>query len=283
MSWENREESHEVAAEVLYEKAGRIATVTINRPERRNALNQPAMRRLALAWTDIREDPDVWVAILTGAGERDFCVGADLKEFIPQVTEQIDELAGFDTSILGPDFDARAPLVAVLREGDLFKPVIAAVNGICAAGGMEMLQGTDLRIASESATFAVAEVKRGLFPGGGSTVRLPRQIPYARAMEILLTGDPISAHEALDLGLLNQVVAPGELMDAAHAMAERILENGPLAVRAVKESVVRGSGLPLIQAMDLELELAAQVFATDDAKEGPRAFLEKRKPNWKGR
>jgi len=252
-----------VAAEVLYEKAGRIATVTINRPERRNALNQPAMRRLALAWTDIREDPDVWVAILTGAGERDFCVGADLKEFIPQVTEQIDELASF--------------------EGDLFKPIIAAVNGICAAGGMEMLQGTDIRIASETATFAVAEVKRGLFPGGGSTVRLPKQIPYARAMEILLTGDPISAHEALDLGLLNQVVPPGELMDAAHAMAERILENGPLAVRAVKESVVKGSGLPLTQAMEFELKLAAQVFATDDAKEGPRAFLEKRKPNWKGR
>jgi enoyl-CoA hydratase len=148
---------------------------------------------------------------------------------------------------------------------------------------MEMLQGTDLRIASETASFAVAEVKRGLFPGGGSTARLPHQIPYARAMEILLTGDPISAHEALDLGLLNQVVAPGELMDAAHAMAERILENGPLAVRAVKESVVRGSGLPLTQAMELELKLAAQVFATDDAKEGPRAFLEKRKPNWKGR
>jgi enoyl-CoA hydratase len=272
-----------VAAEVLYEKAGRIATVTINRPERRNALNQPAMRRLALAWTDIREDPDVWIAILTGAGERDFCVGADLKEFIPQVTEQIDELATFDKSILGPDFDARAPLVAVLREGDLFKPIIAAVNGICAAGGMEMLQGTDIRIASETATFAVAEVKRGLFPGGGSTVRLPRQIPYARAMEILLTGDPISAQEALDLGLLNQVVAPGELMDAAHAMAERILENGPLAVRAVKESVVKGLGLPIAEAMDFELELAAQVFSTDDAKEGPRAFLEKRKPSWKGR
>ena len=123
-----------MAAEVLYEKQGRIATVTINRPERRNALNQPAMRRLALAWADIREDPDVWVAILTGAGERDFCVGADLKEFIPAVTDQIEELASFDKSILGPDFDARAPLVAVLREGDLFKPIIAAVNGICAAG-----------------------------------------------------------------------------------------------------------------------------------------------------
>jgi enoyl-CoA hydratase len=272
-----------VAAEVLYEKTGRIVTVTINRPERRNALNQPAMRRLAVAWTDFREDPDLWIAILTGAGERDFCVGADLKEFIPKVTDRIEELANFDASILGPDFDARAPLVAVLREGDLFKPIIAAVNGTCAAGGMEMLQGTDIRIASETATFAVAEVKRGLFPGGGSTVRLPRQIPYARAMEILLTGDPISAQQALDLGLVNQVVAPGRLMEAAHAMAERILENGPLAVRAVKESVVKGLGMPVSEAMDFELRLAAQVFSTDDAKEGPRAFLEKRKPKWKGR
>ncbi|MFQ5415706.1 MAG: enoyl-CoA hydratase/isomerase family protein [Myxococcota bacterium] len=272
-----------MAAEILYEKKGRIATVTINRPERRNSLNMPAMRRLALAWTDIRDDPDVWVAILTGAGERDFCVGADLKEFIPQVTNQIEELASFETSILGPDFDARAPLVAVLREGDLFKPVIAAVNGVCAAGGMEMLQGTDIRIAAENATFAVAEVKRGLFPGGGSTVRLPNQIPYAWAMEILLTGDPISARTALDLGLLNRVVAPSELMNEAHAMAERILENGPLAVRAVKESVIRGSGLPLAKAMEFELEQAARVFSSDDAVEGPRAFLEKRKPNWQGR
>jgi enoyl-CoA hydratase len=269
--------------EVLYEKKGRVAYVTLNRPQRRNALNLPAMRLLALAWTDFREDPETWVAIVTGGGDRDFCVGADLKEFIPAVTEQIDELSTFDKSLLGEDFDARAPLVAVLREGDLFKPVIAAVNGICSAGGMELLQGTDIRIASENATFSVAEVKRGLFPGGGSTVRLPRQIPYARAMEILLTGDPISAQEAYDLGLVNQVVPRSQLMDAAQRMAERILENGPLAVQAIKESVQKGMGMTVPDAMEFELQQAARVFATEDAKEGPLAFLQKRKPNWKGR
>ena len=272
-----------MADEVLYEKKGRIAYVTINRPERRNALNLPAMRLLAMAWTDFREDPETWIAIVIGAGDRDFCVGADLKEFIPKVTEQIDELASFDTSLLGEGFDARAPLLAVLREGDLFKPVIAAVNGICAAGGMEMLQGTDIRIAAENASFSLAEVKRGLFPGGGSTVRLPRQIPYARAMEILLTGDPISAQEALELGLVNQVVPREQLMDAAQAMARRILENGPVAVRAVKESVQKGMAMSVSEAMDFELQQAATVFASEDAKEGPLAFLQKRKPQWKGK
>ena len=265
-------------SEVLYEKKDRIAYVTINRPERRNALDLPAMRLLARAWTDFRDDPETWVAIVTGAGDRDFCVGADLKEFIPRVTERIDELASFDASLLGEEFDARAPLVAVLREGDLFKPVIAAVNGICAAGGMELLQGTDIRIAAEGATFSVAEVKRGLFPGGGSTVRLPRQIPYARAMEILLTGDAISAREAHELGLVNEVVPREQLMDAAQAMAVRILGNGPVAVRAVKESVQRGMTLSVPEAMDFELRQAAKVFASDDAKEGPLAFLQKRKP-----
>jgi len=272
-----------MANEVLYEKKGRIAYVTINRPERRNALNLPAMRILAAAWTDFREDPEVWVAILTGAGDDSFCVGADLKEFVPAVTEQIDELATFDKSLLGEEFDARAPLVAVLREGDLYKPVIAAVNGICAAGGMEMLQGADIRIASENAAFSVAEVKRGLFPGGGSTVRLPRQIPYARAMEILLTGDPVPAQEMYELGFLNKVVPPEKLMDAAREMAERILENGPVAVRAVKESVVKGLNTSIPEALEFELQQAARVFATEDAKEGPKAFIEKRKPEWKGR
>jgi len=272
-----------MANEVLYEKKGRIAYVTINRPERRNSLNLPCMRGLAKAWVDFREDPECWVAILTGAGERDFCVGADLKEFVPAVTENIEELATMETSLLGEDFDARAPLLAVLREGDLYKPVIAAVNGICSAGGMEMLQGTDIRVAAEHAIFSVAEVKRGLFPGGGSTVRLPRQIPFARAMEILLTGDPISAQEALKLGLINQVVSKEKLMEAAEKMAERILANGPVAVRAIKESVIRGLSLPIPQALDLELEFAAQVFSTDDATEGPLAFMEKRKPQWKNR
>ena len=272
-----------MADEVLYEKKGRIAYVTINRPERRNSLNLPAMRYLAAAWTDFKEDPDVWIAIVTGAGDKDFCVGADLKEFVPAVTDNIDELATFETSLLGDDFDARAPLVAVLREGELYKPVIAAVNGICAAGGMEMLQGTDIRIASEKATFSVAEVKRGLFPGGGSTVRLPRQIAFARAMEMLLTGDPVSAQEAYNLGIVNQVVPHNELMDAAQKMADRILENGPVAVRAIKESVIKGLSMSIPDALDFELDQAVRVFDTEDAKEGPKAFLEKRKPNWKGK
>lgn len=272
-----------MANELLYEKKGRIAYVTINRPERRNSLNLPAMRGLAKAWVDFREDPECWVAILTGAGERDFCVGADLKEFVPAVTENIEELATMETSLLGEDFDARAPLLAVLREGDLYKPVIAAVNGICSAGGMEMLQGTDIRVAAEHATFSIAEVKRGLFPGGGSTVRLPRQIPFARAMEILLTGDPISASDAYAVGLINQVVPKGKLMEAAEKMAERILANGPVAVRSIKESVIKGLSLPIPQALDLELEFAAQVFATEDATEGPLAFMEKRKPQWQNK
>jgi len=148
--------------------------------------------------------------------------------------------------------------VAVLREGDLYKPVIAAVNGICSAGGMEMLQGTDIRIAAENAVFSVAEVKRGLFPGGGSTVRLPRQIPFARAMEILLTGDPVSAQEAYNLGIVNQVVAQIDLMDAAHKMADRILENGPVAVRAVKESVIKGLNTSIPEALEFELMQAAR-------------------------
>jgi enoyl-CoA hydratase len=272
-----------MADEVLYEKKGRIAYITINRPERRNSLNLPAMRILCRAWEEFRDDPEVWVAIITGAGERDFCVGADLKEFVPAVTEQIDELATFDKSLLGEDFDARAPLVAVLREGNIYKPIIAAVNGICSAGGMEMLQGTDIRIAAEHATFSIAEVKRGLFPGGGSTVRLPRQIPYARAMEILITGDPISAEQAYGIGLVNQVVPKERLAEAAQNMAERILANGPLAVQAVKESAVRGLALPIDQALELELQFAARVFATEDAREGPLAFMQKRKPEWKGK
>jgi enoyl-CoA hydratase len=272
-----------MADEVLYEKKGRIAYLTINRPERRNSLNLPSMRILAAAWTDFKEDPECWIAIITGAGDKAFCVGADLKEFVPAVTSQIDELASFDKSLLGEEFDARAPLRAVLREGDLYKPVIAAVNGICAAGGMEMLLGTDIRVASENATFSVAEVKRGLFPGGGTTVRLPRHIPYAKAMEILLTGDPISAQEAYDLGLINQIVPQKDLMSAAQKWADRILENGPLAVRAIKESVTKGMAMSMAEAFDFELKQAATVFATEDAREGPKAFIEKRKPNWKGK
>lgn len=267
----------------IYEKNGHIAVITINRPEARNALDFETMGQLANAWIDFRDDPDLWVAIVTGAGDRDFCVGADLKSFIPAVTENIDELASGEKSLLGDDYPPNAPLVAVLREGDVFKPIIGAVNGICSSGGLEMLQGTDLRIAAEHATFSIAEPKRGLFPGGGTTVRLPRQVPFVHAMEILFTCEFLSAQQALEIGLINRVVPREELMPAAMALAEKICENAPLAIQAVKRSVRQCMDLPMDKALDRELEIAAEVFMTEDAREGPRAFKEKRKPVWKGR
>ena len=268
---------------VIYEKKGHIAIVTINRPEARNSLDFETTGQLAQAWLDFRDDPDLWVAILTGAGDRDFCVGADLKKFIPAVTEQIDKLATGEKSLLGDEYPPNTPLVAVLREGDIWKPIIGAVNGICSSGGLEMLQGTDIRIAAEHATFSIAEPKRGLFPGGGSTVRLPHQVPFVHAMEILLTCEFISAQQAYDIGLVNRVVPKEELMPAAMEIAEKICENAPLAIQAVKKSVRKCMDLPVEEAMKLELLIAAEVFMTEDAKEGPKAFAEKRKPVWKGR
>lgn len=268
---------------IIYEKRGHIAILTINRPEARNSLDFETTGQLANAWLDFRDDPNLRVAIVTGAGDRDFCVGADLKKFIPAVTEQVEELASGEKSLLGDEYPWNAPLVAVLREGDIWKPIIGAVNGICSSGGLEMLQGTDIRIAAEHATFSIAEPKRGLFPGGGSTVRLPRQIPFVRAMEILLTCEFINAQQAYEIGLINRVVPKEELMDTAMEIAETICQNAPLAIQAVKRSVRKGMNLSMDKALDLELKIAAEVFMTEDAKEGPRAFAEKRKPIWKGR
>ena len=259
------------------EKDAGITTITINRPERRNALDMEHFGHLAKAWIDFRDDPDARVAIITGVGNQ-FCVGADLKSFVPTVTENIEALAKGES-----DIPADAGLIAVLREFELWKPVIAAVNGICTAGGMEMLLGTDLRIASTDASFGVAEPKRGLFPGGGTTVRLPRQIPFPWAMEILLTAEQVDAETAFRMGIVNVVVEPGELLKTARSYAERILQNAPLAIQAVKKSVLTGLRLNLKEAFEQELALAAQVFMTEDAKEGPRAFAEKRKPQWQGK
>lgn len=268
---------------VIYEKRGHIATITINRPEARNSFDLETAGRLAKAWLDFRDDPNLWVAIVTGSGDRDFCVGADLKKFVPAVTKDVAKLASGEKSLLGDDYPANAPLVAVLREGDIWKPIIAAVNGICSSGGLEMLQGTDIRIAAEHATFSIAEPKRGLFPGGGSTVRLPRQIPFVRAMEILFTCDFISAQEAYEIGLVNRVVPKEQLMPTAVAIAEKICENAPLAIQAVKRSVRQCMNLTMDEALKLELQIAAEVFMTEDAREGPLAFAEKRKPVWKGK
>jgi len=269
---------------ILYEKRDRIALITINRPERRNSLNFEAFGLLAKAWLDFRDDPDLWVAIITGAGDKSFCAGGDLKEFISAVTENVEELAATGgEQTLGGDVPVNSALVAVLREVDIYKPIIAAVNGYCIAGGMELLQGTDIRIAAENATFAIGEPRRGLFPGGGSTVKLPRQIPFCQAMEVLLTAERISAQRAYEFGIVNEVVPFDELMPTAMRYAETICLNGPVAVRKIKEAVVKGLALPEKEALDQELNYAAEVFATEDATEGLTAFAEKRPPVWKNR
>lgn len=256
-----------------YEQNAHIVTITINRPETRNSLDMEHFRDLAHAWAAFRDDPNAWVAVITGVGH-DFCTGADLKKFIPELTGELPQPAGWDA------VDA---IHAVLHRFPVYKPIIAAVNGVCVAGGLEMLGSTDIRVAVPEARFAVMEPKRGLFAGGGSTVRLPRQIPYALAMELLLTADMVDAERALGMGLLNRVVLREQLMDTAYDYAERIAANAPLAVSATKQSAVEGLTLDLESAYENETRHSDRVFATEDAKEGPRAFAEKRPPQWQAR
>jgi enoyl-CoA hydratase len=251
---------------ILYEKKDHVVVVTINRPDAMNSLTREMLGALDTAFETFNDDPDLWVAILTAAGERCFCAGMDLKEAIPLITSG-DEM-GYE------DHTKR-------QLSDVFKPIIAAVNGHCIAGGMEILQGTDLRIAAEHATFGLGEVRWGLIPTGGSHIRLPRQIPWAIAMELLLTGEPIDAARAYGIGLVNRVVPSDQLMPAAFELAEKICRNGPLAVRTAKEIAVRSLGLE--SGFVLEKALGARVLQSEDAKEGPRAFTEKRKPRFTGR
>lgn len=258
-----------------------IVLITIDRPEARNSFDIYMFRDLAKAWKDFNEDPDAWVAIITGV-ERNFMSGADLKTFIPQVTKlqkQIAEggVAEIDGCKLSDAVDA------VLRKSKIYKPIIAAINGPCVAGGMEMLGGVDIRVATEHASFGVMEPKQGLFAGGGTTVRLPRQLNYPAAMEFLLTAERFPAQRAMELGLINEIVPEDKLMEKAYDWARRITVNAPMAVQATKESVLRGMQETMRDAYKIEAELSTKVFSSADAKEGPRAFAEKRKPNWSGK
>jgi enoyl-CoA hydratase len=237
--------------------------------------------QLRMAWDRFGADDQAWVAIITGVG-LDFCVGADLKTYIPQITslqarmkeEGVSEVDGYRLD---------DGVKAVLRNVKLYKPIVAAVNGNCVAGGMEMLGGCDLRVAADTATFGVMEPKRGLFAGGGTTVRLPRQVPFPAAMELLLCADRVSAQRVYEMGLVNEVCRPDQLLERALDYAQRITANGPLAVRKTKESVLRGLAVDMKEAYRIETELSSEVFSSEDAMEGPKAFAEKRPPEWKNR
>lgn len=256
------------------ERRGHTVIVTMNRPEKKNALSPAMLVGMYDAWREIDEDDEVRSAILTGAGGN-FCTGMDLAAFA---------MGGGDNPYADrmkedPDLHWKA----LLRHYHLKKPLIAAVEGYAVAGGTEILQATDIRVAGESATFGIFEAKRGLFPQGGSTVRLVRQIPYTVAMDLLLTARPVPASEAKEIGLIGYVVPDGTALDKALEIAEMINANGPLAVEAIKRSVRATEGLPEDEALKVELEIGWPIFSTEDAKEGTRAFVEKRAPNFQRR
>lgn len=262
---------------VIVETSDHVLTVTLNRPEKRNAINCEVMCLLHDAWNRLDQDDDLRVAILTGNGTT-FCAGMDLKEIglmrvDPPANEWMAKVRE-DPAII---------YHAWLKTDLPTKPVILAVEGVARAGGTEILQGTHLRVAGESAVFGITEVQRGLFPMSGSAVRLRRQIGYAVAAEMLLCGDDITAQRAYDVGLINYVVPDGEALAKAREIAARIVRNGPLAVKALVATLRETESLTEAEAFPIEQRHGGKVMASDDAKEGPIAFLEKRAPVFQGR
>ena len=255
---------------VIYEVRDKVAYITINRPEVMNAMDLEVYEGLSAAWVDVRDNPDVWVAIVTGAGQKSFTAGADLKSFFSRKTEKA-------------DFWLTQKDMLLNRGLEVWKPVIAAVNGYCLAGGMTLLFGTDIRIAAEHSVFEISEVKRGLLPANGGTQRALRQLPYAVAMDMLLRGRRLTAQDALTFGLINEVVPMSDLRAAAERCARQLCEYGPLALRAIKELAIRSQSLSLEQGIRLEQSVQEILHSSEDAKEGPRAFAEKRKPNFQAR
>ncbi|WP_280420917.1 crotonase/enoyl-CoA hydratase family protein [Nocardia carnea] len=256
----------------LVEKRGHVLIVTMNRPEARNALSGEMMAIMRDAWDQVDNDPEIRVAILTGAGGA-FCAGADLKGMTQQHPGDSFAGGGWDLS----------KIEALLKGRRLTKPLIAAVEGAAIAGGTEILQGTDIRVAGESAKFGVSEARWGLFPLGGSAVRLVRQVPYTVAADILLTGRHLSAAEAKEIGLIGHVVPDGQALDKALELADLIAANGPLAVQAILQTIRDTECMPEEEAFQIDAKLGMAVFQSADAKEGPKAFKEKRKPTFSGK
>ncbi|HUN59717.1 MAG TPA: enoyl-CoA hydratase-related protein [Candidatus Binataceae bacterium] len=255
---------------VEFEKKGPIAYVTINRPERLNACDFEAYAMLTHIWREFRDDDGLRVAILTGAGQRAFCAGSDIKDnYVAR--------AGSTPQDKEPH---EAPFEVMY---DLYKPIIAAINGHANGGGLEQALACDIRVAAEHAQFGLGEVRLGWLPGGGGTQRLPRLIPLGRALEMLYTGNRIGSAEALRIGLVDYVVPMAELMSKCEAIAEEICKSAPLAVSRIKQAALRGLDQPLKDGLKLERELYNWLQGTEDAREGAKAFAEKRPPNWSSR
>lgn len=249
---------------VEYRREGRIAVITLNRPEALNAINDDMGKELDRLFIDFRDDPDLWVAVVCGAG-RAFCAGADIKQR--------------GAGILG----RQTGLDDVGRPDQIWKPFIAAIQGYCLGAGLEIALTCDLRIAAEDAHFGQPEVNAGIIPGAGGTQRLPRFIPRAKAAEMILMGQQMDAQEAYRVGLINKVVPLDQLMTTAMQWAELITQAGPLQVRLAKEALLRGYNVPLEEGLRIERELQNRAAATEDFKEAGRAFQEKRKPKWQGK
>ena len=262
--------------DALIERDGHVMVITMNRPQRMNALSGAMLIRMYDAYEEASNDPDVRCIVVTGA-EGNFCSGADLRA-----------MAGDEEG--GDPLDTRARMAedpqivykALFRHYRPTKPIVAAVEGVAIAGGTELLQAMEIRVAGESARFGVSEARWSLYPMGGSAVRLPRQIPYTQAAEILLTGKHITAVEALDIGLIGHVVPDGQALDKAMEIAQVVAANGPLATAAITRTLHECDGMELEDAIRHEWEYGQAVFASNDAKEGPKAFAEKRTPNFTG-
>lgn len=253
---------------IKYQRDGHKAIVTLNRPEVLNAIDSRMDAELLDVFSEIRDNPDIWVGIVAGAGDRAFSAGHDMKEPSP---------APFDPAPRPP------PLGGIYKDTKIWKPMIAAAHGYCLGAGLELAMSCDIRIAAEDAQFGLPEVRWSLIAAAGGVTRIPRLVPKSVAMKMLLTGEHLSAQEAYQWGLVTDVVPRNELLPLAHKIADTILENAPLAVRTAKEIALRTADMSLEEGLALEASLARNLSLTEDKAEGPRAFAEKRKPKFKGR
>ncbi len=257
-----------MADEVLRERRGHVEILTINRPEARNAINGAVSRAMSSAMDELADDDGCWVVILTGSGDKAFCAGMDLKAFS----------SGESKDIMGASGGFGG-----LTQRDFAKPMIAAVNGSALAGGLEIMLSCDLVVAADHALFGIPEAKRGLIAGAGGLLRLPKRLPLAVAYELAMTGDPIDAARAYALGLVNQVVPGDAVLAGALALADRIAANAPLAVRYSKSVMQQAGELPESEGWKVNQAAVDVVFTSEDAREGPIAFAEKREPQWQGK